>query len=117
MDQLHEIKGMYYEYVSKVGAGCLKVASLIREGQYQDALQGIIDFAEGMQWSISVENALQQQGLIVNSRISEANEFLNEINEALENQDMVTIADLFEYEVCPLFSSATEWIFIKQSEE
>lgn len=117
MEQLQDLKDTYYEYIGKVGSGCLTVANLIRAGHYQDAFQGIIDFAEGMQWAITVEASLQEQGYVINSRIAEASELLTDVNEALETQDMITVADLFEYEIHPLFSSASEWIFTKQSEE
>lgn len=116
MEQIQEIKETYYEYVSKLSNGCLTIANLIRRGNYSDAFESIVAFSEGMQWLLSVEQALGKQGLHINSRIVEANEFLTEINAALESQDIVTIADLFEYEIQPLFSSATEWVFTEDSE-
>lgn len=111
MDQIQDIKQSYYEYISKVGEGCLTIANLIRTGKHQDAFASILDFTEGIEWLLMVEQALHNQGYAINSRIAEANEFLQEINSAFENQDFVTIGDLFEYEIHPLFSSASEWIF------
>lgn len=111
MEQLEELKNSYYEYVSKIADGCQIIANLIRKGEYEQAFNTIGDFAEGTAWLLTVEQSLENQGQKINSRISEANDFLVEINTALEQQDIVTIADLFEYEIQPLFSSAAEWTF------
>lgn len=116
MEQLQEIKDSYYAYVSKVGDGCLTIANLFRQGKAQNAFESIVAFAEGIEWLVAAESALANEGFTINSRIIEANEFLIEINEALENQDLVTVADLFEYEIHPLFSSASEWLFTKKLE-
>lgn len=117
MNELQEIKESYYKYIGKLGEGCLTLADLIRQGKDEEAFISIENFAEGMQWLVAAENLLRQEGYTINSRIPEANEYLVELNEALSIQDMVTVADLFEYEIHPLFSSASEWIFTEEVRE
>lgn len=112
--EIMEIKNTYYEYVSKVGAGCQYISNVLRKENYEDAFQSIIDFSEGVEWLVSVEEMMDEQGWIINSRVNEAKEFLIEINTAIENQDFILVADLFEYEIQPIFSSASEWIFVQE---
>ncbi|MER2108710.1 MAG: hypothetical protein ABS949_17425 [Solibacillus sp.] len=114
MEQIEELKSSYYEYVNKIADGCQMIAKLIRKGEYEQAFNAVVDFAEGIEWLLTVEKSLEGQGQQINSRLNEANDFLLEINTAFEQQDIVTIADLFEYEIQPLFSSASEWIFKEQ---
>lgn len=116
-EQLREIKESYYDYISKIENGCLMISNLIRQGNYSQAFESIIAFSEGIQWLLSVEKTLNEQAYVINSRITEANDYLLEINTALETQDFLTVADIFEYEIQPIFSSATEWVFVEKSEE
>lgn len=117
MEQIQQVKETYYEYINKVGEGCLIISDLIRKGSYQNALDSIENFAEGIEWLVTVQRILEGEGWVINSRIVEANDFLIEINGALVNQDLVTVADLFEYEIEPLFRSASEWVFVNKQED
>ncbi|WP_342581020.1 hypothetical protein [Ureibacillus sp. FSL W7-1570] len=110
---INEIKNSYYEYVVKIAPGCEIIANKLRIGEIEDALYNIIQFSEGLSWLLAVEEKLKEQHFMINSRISEAQELLKEINEALEHKDFITVADLFEYEIQPLFNSASEWTFEK----
>ncbi|MGE7769393.1 hypothetical protein ACQKMK_02515 [Viridibacillus arvi] len=112
MEQLIiDTKNSYYEYVSRIPDSCQGIANLLREGNTDEALSVIINLVEGLTWLLSVEELMFANHLVINSRIAEANEFLTDINNALESGDFVTVADLFEYEIQPLFSSAIEWVF------
>lgn len=106
-----EMKNTYYEYISKVGEGCQTISNNLRTGKLADAFQSIANFAEGLEWLLKVEEILANEGFHINSRILEATEFMTEINSAIEEQDFTLIADLFEYEIKPIFDSASEWIF------
>ncbi|MEY2371416.1 hypothetical protein [Lysinibacillus capsici] len=110
---MQETQQSYYEYVIRIEQGCHQIANMLRIGQQADALQMIIDLSEGMGWLVSVEHYMIEQNYKVNSQTKEALVMLNEINHALEISDFVTVADLFEYEIAPLFASASEWIFEK----
>lgn len=108
---LKETQTSYYEYVMKLENGCLQIANDLRTGNQAGAFQNIINLTEGLGWLLDVEARMQEQRFKINSQIVNALDFLNEVNDALEAEDIVTVADLFEYEIAPLFASASEWTF------
>lgn len=110
---MQETQKTYYEYVLRIEQGCQQIANMFRIGQQAEALQTIIDLSEGMGWLVAVEQHMAEQNYKINSQTKDALEMLNEVNEALEIGDFVTVADLFEYEIAPMFASASEWIFEK----
>ncbi len=110
---MQETQQSYYEYVVRIENGCQQIANMLRVGQQTEALQTIIDLSEGMGWLMTVEQYMMEQGYKINSRTNEALDMLNDVNYALEISDFVTVADLFEYEIAPIFSSSSEWIFDK----
>ena len=108
---LKETQTSYYEYVMKLENGCLQIATDLRIGKNEQAFQNIINLTEGLGWLLDVEARMQEQRFKVNSQINNALDVLNDVNESLEAGDIVTVADLFEYELAPMFASATEWTF------
>ena len=50
---------------------------------------------------------LIQNNVKVDFDISKINEYLEEINDGLEKQDYLLVADIFEYEIVPYFEEAT----------
>ncbi|AWE06389.1 hypothetical protein DCE79_02870 [Lysinibacillus sp. 2017] len=109
-----DTKESYYLYASGIAQGCNQIANDLRTGQIENALNSIANLAEGIEWLLNVEQILAQHNLKIRSRIMEANEFLMEVNDALIQNDTITVADLFEYEIQPLFDSASEWAFQEQ---
>lgn len=112
--EIEEVKTSYYEYISKISEGCQIISNELRNNELESSFHSIANFAEGLQWLLQVEEALMNQGYEIKSRIAEAAEFMNEINDAIEQQDFTSVADLFEYEIKPIFSSASEWIFTEK---
>jgi len=113
MENTKDIINSYYDYVSKVSQGCLAISNLFRQEQINEGISNVLNFIEGLEWLTNIEQFMIKQDFSINSRLVEANEHLKEINEALEVKDFTLIADLFEYELSPLFGSASEWVFIK----
>lgn len=113
-NELMELKNTYYDYVGNVSEGCQTIANTLRQEELIQAFQSIANFAEGLEWLLTVEHAMQVQGWTINSRIEEAQWVMKEINAALENQDLTLTADLFEYELVPIFLSASEWVFTQK---
>lgn len=108
-----EIQQSYYDYVLKVENGSLFIANKLREENYENALAAIVNFSEGIDWLIQVEDAMLAQGYLIESNVKQVVLFINEINECLSSLDFVTLADLFEYEIAPLFSDVENWKFRK----
>lgn len=114
---LLETQNSYYDYIVKVADGCQYIADKIREGNLPKALNTIIDFSDGMSWVLEVERHMLENKYIIESKSTEAYEHLKEINKSLERQDYVFVADLFEYEIKPLFENSEKWEFLKIGEE
>lgn len=110
---LQETQQSYYDYVVKIKGGCQQIADYLRAGKQAEAFDGLANLSEGIAWLVSVEQHMTEDFFRVNSRMSEVVEMLNEVNKALEIGDIVTVADLFEYEIGPIFESASEWTFEK----
>lgn len=102
MDKL-EIVDEYYKYVAKIPAGLQYIADNLRTDNVQIALNEILNFSEGITWIKQMEEILTDQGVNTNFDKLQLEDYLNLINEGLEKQDFVLVADIFEYEVLPYF--------------
>ncbi|TKI48733.1 hypothetical protein [Lysinibacillus tabacifolii] len=102
MDKL-EIVDEYYKYVAKIPAGLQYIADNLRTDNVQIALNEILNFSEGITWIKQMEEILNDQGVNTNFDKLQLEDYLNLINEGLEKQDFVLVADIFEYEVLPYF--------------
>lgn len=98
-NELEEVKEQYYSYIEKIPQGADYIVNNLREDNLEKALLTINDFAEGIMWLITMADILSTD--IVN--VNKIKEYLLEINEGLELQDFVLVADLFEYEIKPYF--------------
>ncbi len=102
LDKL-EIVDEYYKYVAKIPAGLQYIADNLRTDNVQIALNEILNFSEGITWIKQMEEILNDQGVNTNFDKLQLEDYLNLINEGLEKQDFVLVADIFEYEVLPYF--------------
>ena len=98
-NELEEVKEQYYSYIEKIPQGADYIVNNLREDNLEKALLTINDFAEGIMWLITMADILSTD--IVN--VNKIKEYLLEINEGLELQDFILVADLFEYEIKPYF--------------
>lgn len=102
MDKL-EIVDEYYKYVAKIPTGLQYIADNLRADNVPTALNEILNFSEGITWIKQMEEILMEQGVNSNLNKHQLQDYLNLINEGLEKQDFVLVADIFEYEVLPYF--------------
>lgn len=98
-NELEEIKEQYYSYIEKIPQGADYIVNNLREDNLEKALLTINDFAEGIMWIITMADILSIDIVDINK----IKEYLLEINEGLELQDFILVADLFEYEIKPYF--------------
>lgn len=110
---IEETQQSYYEYVSKIPNGCQQIAFYLQTGDFGKAYSLIADFSEGLEWLLSVETYMLSYHYQINSRIEEASELLKDVNIALENQDILTLIHLFDFQLTSIFDSASEWVFEK----
>ncbi|KGR83798.1 hypothetical protein [Lysinibacillus odysseyi] len=102
MDKL-EIVNEYYKYISKIPTGLQYISDNLRTDNVPLALDEILNFSEGLSWITKVEHILIEQGVNTHLNKQQLDNFLNLINEGLEKQDFVLVADIFEYEILPYF--------------
>ena len=114
--QLNELKNSYYDYISQIPNGLQNIIAFISNNKVEQALNGIANLAEGLEFLLTVEQAFKQENLTINSNINQAMEFIREINASLVNQDYILLKDIIEYELIPIFSSSSEWVFTVKGE-
>lgn len=100
---INETLESYKDYLEKLPKGCLGIAELIRTNQLPEALNGILNFSNGVTWLTEAAGLLNSNGVSIELEIEMIHDYLNEVNDALAIQDYTLVADLFEYEFAPFF--------------
>lgn len=101
--EILKLKETFNEYLSNLSNGVLFIANSLKEDKINEALKSIYDFSEGMSWLSDALRLLNQHGENLFIDFARINEFLLEINEGLEKEDYLLVADIFEYEIYPFF--------------
>jgi len=104
-NQKRELLISLQEYLVRFMGGLKEIVLLFQQGEEQKSLEQMLDIIEGLAW-ISEAISLTQELYVTKLDIGRINEFLNQLNFALENSDTVQIADIIEYEIIPI---VTEW--------
>lgn len=89
------------EFLPKVADTCLVIANDLRSDNEYEAMSEIQEFIEALEWSIQAINGIKSLNYPLNIETSKMNEHLLEAQEGLEVNDVVLIADMFEYELQP----------------
>ncbi|NSL51788.1 hypothetical protein [Calidifontibacillus erzurumensis] len=100
------------DFLPKIANTCLSIADLFRANKDGEAFKYIQQFIEAIDWSIQAINGIKNLESSLNIDTNEINEFLSEAKKGLELNDLVLIADMFEYEICPIIE---KWIAEVQS--
>ena len=107
MNELNEVVESYNEYLSNVGRGIAYISDCLREDKVSEGLLAIQDFSEGILWLSNASELMKKNGVLAELGINQLQEFLIEINDGLEKQDYILVADLFEYEIAPFFEQVS----------
>ncbi|BBW97634.1 MULTISPECIES: hypothetical protein [Geobacillus] len=116
-DLIYETQHSFYQYIERVAAGTQMIADYLREDKVGEAMQLITQFSEGVVWLTKVIALMQQHQYDIRINPNQINEFLLEINDGLERQDYIIVADMFEYEIKPFFEEAAKERFYQKEEE
>ncbi|MED4888215.1 hypothetical protein MKY88_03435 [Lysinibacillus sp. FSL R7-0073] len=100
---IQESMESYNEYIRNVIPGTVSIANKLRMDEAKEALSMISDFTEGVIWMSDINEKLKGLGYSVELNINDIQEYLEEINEGLQNQDFILVADMFEYEISTFF--------------
>ncbi|WP_297417061.1 hypothetical protein [Clostridium sp.] len=89
------------EYIDNLKLGIEDLVGKINSGQENNAMLLIAEIADGLEWLINVVTLTVElhKGDI---SIESLKEKLEEVIEALENEDYVLTGDLFNYEILPI---------------
>lgn len=98
-----EIVEEYLNYLNKIPNGLQNISDNLRANNKELALSEILNFIEGISWLTQVEPVVSEQGINHDLNKKKLDSFLNLINEGLEKQDFVLVADILEYEMIPYF--------------
>lgn len=109
-EMIQESLESYKSYAVNLPNGCQKIADYLREDAIVEAGTTIAQFSEGLSWLVDMNKLLYQHDLLPQLAESRIYEFLNEINNGLEIQDFVIVADMFEYEIKPFLQEHVESI-------
>jgi len=111
---MNEVIDSFNQYIKNIAPGSLQIAEHLRKDEIQESLQLILHFSEGMIWLVQASDLLKQNDVQVTLHVEQIHEFLNEVNNGLEIQDYVLVADMFEYEIAPFFEQAAQIEGIEQ---
>ncbi|MEK3643908.1 hypothetical protein [Aeribacillus sp. FSL M8-0235] len=101
-----ETQESFYHYIERVATGSQTIADYLREDKIGEAIQLIVQFSEGVSWLTKVVELMENHKYTIDINFSDINPFLDEINNGIERQDYVIVADMFEYEIQPFFEEA-----------
>ena len=114
MNEVNEVVDSFNQYIRNIAPGSFQIAEHLRKDEIQAALQLILQFSEGMGWLVQASELLNQNDVKVRLEVEQIHEFLQEINNGLEIQDYVLVADMFEYEIAPFFEQVADIEGIEQ---
>ncbi|KOS66669.1 hypothetical protein AEA09_18215 [Lysinibacillus contaminans] len=103
-NEVLELKESFNDYLHNLSGGVLYIANCFKEDKLSEALNSIYDFSEGMTWLNDAMRLLNEHGDNIFIDFARIKEYLIEINEGLEKQDYLLVADIFEYEIAPFFT-------------
>ncbi|KGI39717.1 hypothetical protein [Clostridium tetani] len=98
MEQKLEVLETAKNYIDNLKEGIDNIYNYISEGKENNALDLIPDFAEGIEW-LSQVLVLTKDVHKKDLNIDGLNNILNEVVEAIENEDYILVGDLFKYEI------------------
>lgn len=96
------------EFIPNVISASRNLAENLRKGESLDT-SVLSKLLEAIQWCLSAIEGLQKNNSLTGIPLAAITEPLGELEEALENQDHIMIADLLEYEIAAVFE---EWLTV-----
>lgn len=109
----HSLKQSYYDYATKLPAGLPVLLRLLQQQQYESLFNNLANLAEGLEALHLIEQALRKEGEQATGRLEEAIVILEEMLPLIEAQAVEQLQQPLT-KLCAVFSSATEWTFVKQ---
>lgn len=97
------------EYMNNLKNGVNMLVNYIQGGEENKGISLIPDIADGISWVVEVMK-LTKDVHKQEIDVLMIDEKLNEVVEAIENEDFILVGDLFEYEILPILADIHEKI-------
>lgn len=92
-----ELVESYNEYLSKLQPGVIAIIESIRNENFNETVENLLNLVEGLTWLATVNNHLQNLGLVKSMDINKLNEFNQELVNSIAEKDSYLCADILEY--------------------
>lgn len=96
----YEVLNTAYEYIGKLVSGIDEMNNKFYAGNENSGCEMLALISEGLEWLMNALDLLNDNVDTCGER-SEIKEKANEVVEALENEDYILVADIFNYEINP----------------
>ena len=96
----------YYDYVTKLEAGCVAIVHSFKNDVLPEALQGVINLSEGLSWLLEAEKLLEVHSFKIESPIQQISPLFSKISSSIEDNHFDEVVRLIESELMPLFKNA-----------
>ncbi|BAH06884.1 hypothetical protein [Clostridium kluyveri] len=107
MSEKTELLKTASDYIVNLKSGIAKAAEYFQSGDEQKGFNLVTAIAEGFNW-LTQALAVSKDVLKQKISVDDLNEKLEEIVEAMENQDTILIGDLLQYELIPIVENIEE---------
>ena len=104
-----ELLNTLVDYLKKLMEGMDRVSTLIDAGRFQEAMNLSADLSEGLNW---IAQALVQGEVMNQDGLSEYNNILQEMLEAMRSKDYIMYADIMRYELKELIDDYYEKVLV-----
>jgi hypothetical protein len=107
MNEKVELLRTASDYIVNLKSGIIKAADCFQGGEDQSGFSLVVSISEGLNWltqALEISKDALKEGISVD----ELNEKLEEIVEAMENQDTILVGDLLQYELFPIVEGIEE---------
>jgi hypothetical protein len=98
-NKIEEIKITITSYIPKLKNGIIEAAEFFQKYEENKGTALLVEITDGVKWVIDALVSIQR---LDEKEIININNKLNEIIDALENEDYILIGDLLQYELLPV---------------
>lgn len=111
---IHENIEFLQGYLPKLIRAIDELTESFSNNLEKNAIKILPEIIEGLAWAVNSMASLERVGTVKDIDINSLNSFLNEIQQAMENDDYILVSDLFEYEIKPILTIWTQKIEIEK---
>ena len=97
-DKIQEMRESVINYIPKLKDGIMEASEFFQKYEENKGTALLVQITEGIKWIIDAVVAIKE---LKEEKVVEVNNKLNEIVDALENEDYILVGDLLQYELLP----------------